>query len=89
MIQSCLEKRTNKKYLNHSFVLMPGSIRVIFGKRPTQHMCKDNGKHQDSNRNFMDMCKRSIPLKMEGKEEEEKNCKKKGPSKRMEGTRDP
>ena len=43
------------------------------------------GKHQNSIRNFMDMCETSIPLKVEGKEEgKEEEKKKKGPMKKKQ-----
>jgi hypothetical protein len=42
---------------------------------------KEMAKHQDSICNFMDMRKSSIPLKVEGKEEEKK---KKGPMKKKQ-----
>ena len=88
MIQSCLEKRTNKK--------VPEVLEVLESllcfdawlnqshywetSNPT-HVARIMAKHQDSIRNFMDICKKSIPLKMEGKDDEEKDGKKKQPSK--------
>ncbi len=97
MIQLCLEKRTKKK--------VPEVLEVLESllcfdawlnqshywetSNPT-HVARIMAKHQDSIRNFMDICKKSIPLKMEGKDEEEKDGKKRRPSKRNghhEGTR--
>ncbi len=54
----------------------------LLGNIQPHTCCKDN-----SIRNFMDKCKKSIPLKMEGKDEEEKDGKKKRP--RMNPMREP
>ncbi len=53
------------------------------------HVARIMAKHQDSIRNFMDICKKSIPLKMEGKDEEEKMVRKSDQVKRMDLMREP
>jgi hypothetical protein len=93
MIQSCLEKRTNKK--------VPEVLEVLesllcfdawlnqshyWETSDPAHVAKEMKKHQDSIRNFMDMCKASIPLKVEGKKEDKKKkgSMKKGKKKEKE-----
>jgi hypothetical protein len=81
MIQSCLEKRTNNKVAEVLEVLK--SSLLCFDAWLTQShywetsnpagVAKIMVKHQDSIRNFMDMCKTSIPLKVEGKEDEKED----------------
>jgi hypothetical protein len=87
MIQSCLEKKSNNKVPEVLEVLE--SLLCFDAWLNQSHywetsnparVAKEMAKHQDSIRNFMDMCKTSIPLKVEGKEEEKK---KKGPMKKQ------
>ena len=76
MIQSCLEKRTNNKVAE---VLEVFKSLLCFDAWLTQshywetsnpaRVAKIMAKHQESIRNFMDMCETSIPLKLEGKED--------------------
>ena len=84
MIQSCLEKRTNNKVPEVLEVLK--SLLCFYAwlnqsyywetSNPAR-VAKEMAKHQDSICNFMDMCKTSIPLKVEGKEEKKKKQKSK------------
>ena len=85
MIQSCLEKRTNKKVpevleVLESLLCFDAWLNQSYFWETTNpaHIAKEMKKHQDSIRNFMDMCKQSIPLKVEGKDEDKKKGKKKG-----------
>ncbi len=76
MIQSCLEKKSNNQVPEVLEVLE--SLLCFDAWLNQSHywetsnparVAKEMAKHQDSIRNFMDMCKTSIPLKVEGKEE--------------------
>jgi hypothetical protein len=89
MIQSCLKERTNNKVPEVLEVL---ESLLCFDAWLNQshywetsnpaHFAKIMAKHQDSIRNFMNMCKASIPIRVEGKEEK----KKKVEGKEEEGT---
>jgi hypothetical protein len=92
MIQSCLEKRTNKKVpevleVLESLLCFDAWLNQSHYWQTTNpaHVANEMKKHQDSIRNFMDMCKQSIPLKVEGKEDDKKKGKKKGTTMRKEG----
>ena len=83
MIQTCLEKRTNKKVpevleVLESLLCFDAWLNQSHYWETTNpaHVANEMKKHQDSIRNFMDMCKQSIPLKVEGKEDDKKKGKK-------------
>ncbi len=78
------QERTNKKVLLEVLEVLESLLcfdtwlnqsHYWETSNPT-HVARIMAKHQDSICYFMDICKKSIPFKMEGKDEEEKDGKK-------------
>lgn len=95
MIQACLEKRSNTKVpevleVLESLLCFDAWLNQshFWETSDPRHVAKVMKRHQDSIRNFMDMCKKSIPLKVEGKEDNKKKGRKekKGQKERCEAS---